>query len=178
VCFEGEAICTFCPWNSIELHVEARFSLRTKANAAQAHESQESAPRAGRATRIATDSYDEETSFSELEYSFAWSPSFTRKRKDKTMNTPLTSDLKAPLLLDRPYFVGLTTPGYPEFLKALVRLIANATKRGLRGGWVALKNMVLRLNQKLLDGAEIHERQTRMTEERYAKNFHHLRFLL
>lgn len=83
----------------------------------------------------------------------------------------------AVILLDRPY-VGLTHPDYPEFIKTLVRLIAKATKRSAKALWIAMKSAAKWLDRKFQEGAEIHNRQTQMLDERYNRNFYHLRSLI
>ena len=79
--------------------------------------------------------------------------------------------------LDHPV-VGMTSPEFQDFAKAVIKAIARATKkmfRAIGGGIVRIWRFV---DKKLQEGAEIHNRQTQMLDERYARNFYHMRSYL
>jgi hypothetical protein len=88
-----------------------------------------------------------------------------------------SSSLPPTVYLDHPV-VGMTSPEFQEFAKAVIKAIARATKKMFR----AIGGRIVRIwhfvDKKLKEGAEIHNRQTQMLDERYAKNFYHLRSYL
>ena len=71
--------------------------------------------------------------------------------------------------------LGMTDPTYPEFMKTLVRVIGNATRRSAKALWAGVKAAAKWLKRKLDEGAEIHNRQVQMLDERYARNPYYLR---
>lgn len=75
-------------------------------------------------------------------------------------------------------FVGLTHPDYPEYLKALVRTIAEATKKGSKGFLRGTVSAVKWIKKKLDEGAEMHNRHTTIVDERYANNWYHIRSVM
>lgn len=75
-------------------------------------------------------------------------------------------------------FVGLTHPDYPEYLKALVRAIAQATKNGSKSFLKGTVSAVKWIKKKLDEGAEMHNRHMTIVDERYANNWYHIRSVM
>ena len=75
-------------------------------------------------------------------------------------------------------FVGLTHPDYPEYLKALVRAIAQATKKGSKRLYLAAISVAKWIKLKADEGAEMHNRHMRLVDERYASNWYHIRSMM
>jgi predicted RNA-binding protein len=88
-----------------------------------------------------------------------------------------SSSFPSAVYLDHPV-VGMTSPEFQEFAKAVIKAIARRTKkmfRAVAGGIVRIWRYI---DKKVQEGAEIHNRQTQMLDERYARNFYHLRSYL
>lgn len=74
--------------------------------------------------------------------------------------------------------MGVTHPGYPDFLKALVKSIAKATKAGAKALLRAAASGMKWLKRKFDEGAEMHNRHMQVVDERYASNWYYMRSLM
>lgn len=94
------------------------------------------------------------------------------------MNTSNTIVEQTPVIyLDHPV-VGMTSPEFQEFARAVIKAIARATKKSVKAVVGGVVRAFRYLDRKWIEAAEMDRRAHAIHNERYAHNFHYLRCLI
>lgn len=78
------------------------------------------------------------------------------------------------IYLERPV-VGLTSPEFQTFAKEVIKAIGRMTKNSAKAFGAWLGRAYRFIERKWNEGADYHNRMQAIHDERYARNFYHLR---
>ena len=91
------------------------------------------------------------------------------------MNTSnLSIEQKPTIYLDHPV-VGITSPEFQEFAKAVIQAIARATKKKFRSFGGAVIRAWRFIERKNREAVEMHNRAQMNLDDRYARNWFYIR---
>lgn len=91
------------------------------------------------------------------------------------MNTASKQVQESPVIyLERPV-VGLTSPEFQTFAQEVIKAIGRMTKNSAKAFGRGLGRAYRFIERKWNEGADYHNRMQAIHDERYARNFYHIR---
>lgn len=81
------------------------------------------------------------------------------------------------IILERPV-VGMTSPEFQEYAREVIQAIARMTKRSAKSLGAAIVRGFRYVDRKWTEAGDMHNRAQANIDERYARNFYHLRAYL
>lgn len=94
------------------------------------------------------------------------------------MNAVLNKVEAKPVIYLESKVVGLTSPEVQTFAQELVKAIAKLTKKSLKAIGSGIVATLRYLERKWNEGADYHNRMQAIHDERYARNFYHIRSVM
>jgi len=74
--------------------------------------------------------------------------------------------------------VGITSPDFLDSVRELIRVIGRMTKRSIKIVANGLMRAFRYLDRKWTEAGDMHNRAQTNIDDRYARNFHHIRCVL
>lgn len=94
------------------------------------------------------------------------------------MNTMLQEVERPPVIYMEHPVVGIGSPEFQEFAREVIKAIGRMTKKSFKTVAGGLVRVFRYIDRKWTEAGDMHNRAQTSIDERYARNFHHLRCLL